>query len=63
MVRRTVPLLVRIARSSVDGRLNRTTYSMDQQMIRTDVDGALFALKRKKQLILHLKMEILFRYI
>ena len=56
-------MLVRIARSSVDGRPNSTTCGMDQQVIRTDVEEALFALKRKKQLILHLQVEILFRYI
>ena len=41
MVWRTVPILVRIARSSVDGRPIRTTCGTDQQVIRTGVDGAL----------------------
>ena len=41
MVRRTVPILVRITRSSVDGRPIRTTCGTDQQVIRTGVDGAL----------------------
>ena len=41
MVRRTVPILVRITRSSVDGRPVRTTCSTDQQLIRTGVDGSL----------------------
>ena len=40
MVRRTVPILVRITRSSVDGRPIRTTCGTDQQVIRTGVDGA-----------------------
>ena len=41
MVRLAVPMLVRIARSSVDGRPIRATCCMDQQVIRTRVDGAL----------------------
>ena len=41
MVQRTVPILVRIARSSVDGRPIRTTCVTDQQAIRIGVDGAL----------------------
>ena len=39
MVRRTIPILVRITRSSVDGRPVRTTCGTDQQVIRTGVDG------------------------
>ena len=41
MVRRTVPILARITRSSVDGRPICTTCGTDQQVIRTGVDGAL----------------------
>ena len=39
MVRRTVPMLVQIAKSSVDGRPIRSTCGTDQQVIRTGVDG------------------------
>ena len=40
MVRRTVPILLRSTRSSVDGRPIRTTCGTDQQVILTGVDGA-----------------------
>ena len=43
MVRRTVPILVLIARSSVDGRPLRTTCGTDEQVICTGVDGAYMA--------------------
>jgi len=41
LVWRTVPMLVRIARNSVDGRSIRITYGTDQQVIQTGVDGTL----------------------
>ena len=41
VVRRSAPVLVRFARSSVDGRPIRTTCGTDQQVICTSVEGAL----------------------
>ena len=46
MVRRTVPILVRITGSSVDGRPIGTTCGTGQQVIRTGVDGALVEITR-----------------
>ena len=47
MVRRTVPMLVQVAKSSVDGRPFRTTCGTDPQVIHTGVDGALGSIDKQ----------------
>ena len=47
MVQRTVPILVRVARSGVDGRPIRTTCGTDHQVVRTCVDWAYISVDLK----------------